>query len=117
MSFRVRFSSLFDLSLLKGISVNDMCQLGWGEEGEAWRWRQRFFVWEEEGMGELILLLHNLILQDDKEDRWLWTLESFKTFTVRSAYNFQNIQPSIASPVDVSSLWHKDVSLKVVLFA
>jgi len=66
-----------------------------------------------------MLLLHNVILQVDKDDRWLWTLDSSKVFTVRSAYNFLTFQPPIASPVAVvvSSLWHKDVPLKVVLFA
>jgi hypothetical protein len=88
VSFRVRFSRLFDLSMFKGLSVYDMCQLGRGE-GEAWRWRRRLFAWEEEGVRELMLLLHNVILQDDKDDMWLWTLESSKTFSVCSAYNFQ----------------------------
>lgn len=39
VSFRDRFNRLFDLSVFKGVSVFDMCQLGWGEEGEAWKWR------------------------------------------------------------------------------
>lgn len=30
VSFRVRFSRLYDLSVFKGESVFDMCQLGWG---------------------------------------------------------------------------------------
>jgi len=37
VSFRVRFSRLFDLSVSKGESVFEMLQLGWGEGGEAWR--------------------------------------------------------------------------------
>ena len=94
-----------------------MCQLGWGEEGEAWRWRQRLFAWEEEVVGELMLLLHNVILQVDKDDKWFWTLDSSNAFTVRRAYNFMTFQHPIALPVVASSLWHKDVPLKVVLFA
>jgi len=68
-------------------------------------------------VGELRLLLLNVFLQDDKDDKWIWTLESSNVFSVHIAYNFITLQPPIASPVVVSSLWHKDVSLKVVLFA
>jgi len=35
---------LFDLSLLKEVSVFDMCQLGLGEGGEAWKWRRGLFA-------------------------------------------------------------------------
>ena len=116
-SFRVRFSRLFELSELKDISVFDMYHLGWGEDGEAWRWRQRLFVWEEEEVGELMLLLHTVRLQVDRDDRWRWTLEASNDFTVRSAYNFLSANPPLALSVPVVSLWHKDVPLKVVLFA
>ena len=86
-------------------------------EGEAWRWRRRLLAWEEGMLEELILLLFNVNLQVEKNDRWLWTLESSNIFTVRSAYNFITFQPPLASWVDASHLWHKDVPLKVVLFA
>jgi len=88
-----------------------MCHLGWGVDGEAWRWR--LFVWEEGLLGDLILLLHNVNLQ---VDRSLWTLESSNAFSVRSAYKYLTLQPPLMSSVDVLSLWHKDVPLKVVLF-
>jgi len=57
VAFRERFSRLFDLSLFKEVSVFDMCQLGSGESGEAWKWRWGLFGWEEEVVGELCLLL------------------------------------------------------------
>jgi len=109
--FRVRFNRLYDLSSFKGTLVSDMCHLGWGVDGEAWRWR--LFVWEEGLLGDLILLLHNVNLQ---VDRSLWTLESSNAFSVRSAYKYLTLQPPLMSSVDVLSLWHKDVPLKVVLF-
>ena len=63
-----------------------ICQLGWGDGGDAWQWRRGLFVLEEEAVGELCLLLQIVTLQVDKEDKWLWNLESSNDFTVRSAY-------------------------------
>jgi len=117
VSFRARFSRLFELSVCKWVSVLEMSQLGWREGGEAWRWRWRLFVWEEEMVGELILLLGIVSLQVNREDRWLWTLETSHAFSVRSLYNFLTLQPPAEQPDDASSIWHKDVPLKVVLFA
>jgi len=68
-------------------------------------------------VGELILLLANVTLQVNREDKWLWTLENSNAFTVRSLYNFLTLQLHFELPVDVSSIWHKDVPLKVVVFA
>jgi len=71
VSLRVRFPRLFDLSVSQEESVAGMCQLGWGVEGHAWCWRRRLFAWEEELVGDLILLLQNVTLQANKNDKWL----------------------------------------------
>jgi len=68
-------------------------------------------------VGEMLLLLHNVILQVDKDDSWLLTLETSRTYSVRSAYRIITISPPLVNPVPVADLWHKDVPLKVVLFA
>jgi len=96
--------------------VSDMCLLGWGVNGGAWRWRRRLFVWEEGLLGDLISLLQNVNLQVNNIDRWRWALESTNNYSVRSAYKFLTLQPPLVSSVDALSLWHKDVPLKVVLF-
>ena len=44
-------------------------------------------------------------------------MESSHVFTVRSAYKFLSFRPPLDSLVAATSLWHKDVLLKVVLFA
>jgi len=117
VSFRVRFPRLFDLSMFKEASVVEMCQLGWGEGGQVRRWRRSLFVWEEELVGELKLLLHSEALQVDKEDMWLWKLETSHVYSVCSAYKLLIVQPPAVNVMSVSSLWNKDVPLKVVLFA
>lgn len=85
--------------------------------GGAWVWRRRLFAWEEELVGEIKLLLLNVNLQVNKDDWWLWSLENSKSFLVRSVYNYITAQIPTYIVVPVSSLWHKDVPLKVVLFA
>ena len=80
VSLRDRFPRLFELSLFQYLSVFDMCQLGWGEAGQAWSWRRRLFAWEEEVVGELILLLQSVSLRVDKTDTWHWKLETSHVF-------------------------------------
>jgi len=117
VSLRSRFSRLFDLAEFKGETVSKVCQLGWGIEGDAWRWRRRLFAWEEEQAGELTILLQNVNLQVDKDDMWHWFLENSRVYSVRSAYHFLRAQPLGSTMVAPSSLWNKDIPLKVVLFA
>ena len=88
IAFRDRYNRLFELSLLKEETIFGMFSLGWGIEHDAWRWRRRLFAWEEELVGELRLLLHNVSLQVDWVDRRVWRLETSSVYTVRSAYNF-----------------------------
>ena len=96
-------------------TVSEMCSLGWGLDG-AWLWRRRLFAWEEELVGDLRLLLENINLHVTRNDR-LWRLDSSSSYTVRSAYKFLNEQFHIASEVQLPFISHKDVPLKVVLFA
>ena len=117
VSLRDRFPRLFDLSLFQDLSVFDMCQLGWGVEGQAWSWRRRLFVWEEEGMRDLTFLLQSVSLQVYKIDTWHWKSETSQVFSVRSAYKLQASHLIGVSTVAVTTLWNKHVPLKVVLFA
>jgi len=94
-----------------------MSQLDLGEEGEAWKWRRGLFVWEEDMMGELCLLLQSVTLQVDKDDRWLWKLELSNNFTVQSAYKVKVHHHHSSFTVTPTVLWHKGVPLKVNLFA
>jgi hypothetical protein len=117
VSFRDRFTRLYELSLLKSESVRSMHLLGWGSGGGAWCWRRRLFAWEEDMLGDLRSLLLMVNLQIDRFDRRVWRLDPSSVYTVRSAYNFITVNGPVTSEVPVSSLWHKDVPLKVILFA
>jgi hypothetical protein len=114
--FRDRFTRLYDLSEFKEESVCNMHLLGWGADGAAWSWCRRLFAWEEELAGELRLLLINVTLQVDRSDRWTWRLDPSFVYTVRSSYNFINASVHVDPVISVSSLWLKQVPLKVVLF-
>jgi len=117
MTFRDRFNRLFELSLLKEETIFGVHSLGWGVDGGAWRWRRRLFAWEKELVGELRLLLQNATLQVDRVDKRLWRLETSSVYTVRSVYKFLNDNVTVDKAMPVSSLWHKNVPLKVVIFA
>lgn len=115
LSLRDRFSRLYELSLFKEESVATMKALGWDEAGEAWKWRRRLFAWEEESVAELTLLLHNVSLQAQQKDRWIWKADSSSSsYTVQSAYKMIMTQAPLDQVTDMPFCWHKDVSLKVV---
>jgi len=44
-------------------------------------------------------------------------LDNSNVLSVRSLYNFLTLQPHVELPIDAFSIWHKDVPLKVVVFA
>jgi len=52
MVLKNSFSRLFDLAINKMTTVTEMYSLGWGEDGEAWKWRRRLLAWEEEKVRE-----------------------------------------------------------------
>ena len=58
VSFCVRFRHLFDLAIDESCTVAHMFSSGWDVGGAGWRWRRRLWVWEEEMLGECIILLY-----------------------------------------------------------
>ena len=47
---------LFYLSINKMATKSNMFLLGWGDGGNAWRWRRRLWAWEEELISECCVL-------------------------------------------------------------
>jgi len=63
IALKVTFRRLFELDEHKMTSMADMCPLGWGEDGEAWKWGWHLLAWEEEEVRKLSALLNNVVLQ------------------------------------------------------
>ena len=63
-----------------------MCSLGWGGGGEAWVWRRRLLVEEEELVGECMTLLSDVSVQDSIIDVWQWRPNVGDVYTVHGMY-------------------------------
>ncbi|GAU21296.1 hypothetical protein TSUD_287060 [Trifolium subterraneum] len=113
----VRFGRLFDLAVHKSNTVAEMWSLGWDTGGEAWEWRRQLWAWEEEMLGEYQALLLDFTLQAQSLDMWTWRLDPVSGYSVRGADQLLTSHP--IEPLDVASdlIWHKQVPLKVSIFA
>jgi len=47
---KLQLSRLYELSVHKSCSVEDMARLGWEEGGNGWGWRRHLLAWEEESV-------------------------------------------------------------------
>ena len=83
-----KYVRLFELAENKLDTVDSMFARGCGVNGEAWKWHQRLFAWEEELLGECIVLLSNFSFQVDRVDKWIWKLYATNCYTVSSPYYF-----------------------------
>ena len=84
-----------------------------GDDGDAWRWRRRLLVWEEESVEEVKLLLSNVSLHDSRLDVWLWRPNTSDGYTVRGVYQMLMRQEMHVHDDFSDAVWHKNVSLKV----
>jgi hypothetical protein len=67
--------------------VASLLSLGVVEGGEAWKWRRRFWAWEEEELEECRALLFNVSLQDFVSDRWVWLPDPDEGYSIRGSYH------------------------------
>jgi len=58
----VRFRRLYDLVVIKQVTVRNMFVLGVEVDGEAWQWRRRLWAWEEDLLEECKELLLTVTL-------------------------------------------------------
>jgi len=114
---KLQFSRLYELSVHKECLVEDMARLGWEEGGNAWGWRRRLLVREEDSVRELYVLLNNVILQENVQDHWRWLLDPIHGYSIRGTYRFLTSadEPMVTS--DYNDVWHKLVLAKFSIFA
>ncbi|KAK2415965.1 hypothetical protein QL285_038402 [Trifolium repens] len=94
-----------------------MCGLGCEAGGEAWMWRRQLWAWKEEVLGECQALLLSVTLQVGLPDRWQWRPDPASGYSVRDAYQVLTSQDSITTGEAADLLWHRQVPLKVSIFA
>jgi len=90
-----------------------------GGRGETWRWRRRLWEWEweEELLEEYRILLVDVSLQPLYFDVWQWLPDPDGGYSVRGAYAMLTAQETQHDGQDVDLIWHKQVPLKVSIFA
>jgi hypothetical protein len=94
-----------------------MFLLGWGEGGEAWKWRRRLLAWEKELESDWCTLLLPIVLQTAVNDRWILQLHASTKYNISSAYNFLTWRDQPLNNDHTSIIWLKEVPLKVNIFA
>ncbi|XP_024626512.1 uncharacterized protein [Medicago truncatula] len=117
IALAVRFRRLYDLSVDKHCTVEDMHVLGWEEGGEAWQWRRRLWDWEEALVEECRALFANVILHITKSDEWRWRLDNLGKYYVRYVYDLLTSGGNVNVDEVSSLVWHRQVPLKVSILA
>jgi hypothetical protein len=111
------YRRLYELANNKLAIVKNRFSMGWGMNGEAWKWCRRLFSWEEELLIECVGRLKSVVLQVGSPDQLIWHLHSSHCYSVSIAYN--NL-----TDVDINQhqnphqfVWLKVVPLKVSIFS
>lgn len=87
------------------------------------RWRRSLFAWEEELLEEFLLVINQVELRSDSEDRWLWIHNPDGSFSKSAYLKIQSLNPSLDNPsvpsnnVFFQKLWSSLVPLKVLTFS
>lgn len=67
-------------------SVAKMYGFGWSFDGGGWRWHRCLFAWEKDKVREHCATLNNFVLQVNAYDKWIWSLDLDKGFSVKRTY-------------------------------
>jgi len=113
---KLKFPSLFDLSVVKECSVEEMRRCLGAVDGRERLWRRRLLAWAEESVGECLVLLLNLVLQENVEDTWRWLLDPIHGYSVRRAYHFLTTSTDSVNGPQVVDVWHQYIPSKVSVF-
>jgi hypothetical protein len=74
-------------------------------------------VGEEEILGECQALLHDFSLQDQVPNTWQWQPDPVRGYSVSDAYKLLTTQQNVTLNAAEDLIWHKQVPLKVSIFA
>ena len=85
--------------------------------GDLCRWMRSLWQLEEEMLVECRTLLLDVSLFPNVSDRWVWLPDPTDGYTVRGAYNLLTTQDHSGEASVSDLVWHKQVPLKVSVFA
>jgi hypothetical protein len=73
-------------------------------------------AWEEDSVRECSVLLSNIFLQENVNDKWRWLIDSIHGYTVKGSYRFLTTPTKPLARNLVDDVWHKHIPSKVSLF-
>jgi len=113
---KLKFPHLFELSVDKECSVEDMRRVLGADDGRERVWRRRLLAWEEESVRECLVLLHNIVLQENVEDTWRWLLDPIHGYSAQGAYRFLTTSADVLDRSQIVDVWHQQIPSKVSVF-
>ncbi|XP_024630828.1 uncharacterized protein [Medicago truncatula] len=97
--------------------VADLFSVDLEQQGVVWRWRRRLWQWKEEMLEECRALLLDILLFPNVSDIWVCLPAPSDGYTIRGAYHVLTSQDHSDAATDAELVWHKQVPLKVSVFA
>jgi hypothetical protein len=120
VTLRDKFPRLFSLSNQKEATISEVVGLGF--DRGVLSLRRGLFDWEEELVGQLEILLHNVTLSL-VSDKWNWSFEDDGVFSVKSAYQYLasvmgnlTAMPAMEALV-FKKIWSSPASSKIIAFS
>lgn len=113
---RDMFSRLYNASTNKEGRLSD---LGFWREGNwSWnlQWRRRFFLWEEQILVDLMQVISQCSVHEDRPDSWCWDYDPSGDYSVKSAYRCISKVEESSDSMFYMSLWDNITPLRVAAF-
>ncbi|KAK2418827.1 hypothetical protein QL285_040988 [Trifolium repens] len=120
MILREKFSRLFSLSEQKEMRISELFTALFDRSSLIWR--RRLFLWEEELVDQLVLMLREVRLTMES-DKWVWNLEDAGVFSVKSSYQYLATETMNSDMVSVEevrvfeTIWTSPAPSKIIAFS
>jgi hypothetical protein len=117
----VKFPRLFSLSSQIDARIGDLFLLEGESRSWSFIWRRSLFLWEEDLVSQLLVLLDSVLLSFE-EDRWCWKLNPVDGFSVKSAFEFLgeleiDINSSAFELEIFEKIWESSAPSKVIVLS